>query len=199
MEGFRQKGLRVGMNSQWPFAMNAYEEMCGKLDKKRQDRFFVLMSPFSPGKEMIPESIPHSLSLLYCSQGEGEVRDLSVECPLEREMLIRFTYLSKRGTCDVTIRLINQREQPREFQFGFDDQIVSRRIDLRNYEIYFQHEGREMKIVDPVALSVENFMKAAGEGREPLVGGVHILNNLHLLKKIYDGYEAVAKRASWKR
>jgi len=199
LEGARAQKITVAMNSQWPFAMNAYEEMCGKLEEKRQDRFFMLMSPFSPGKEMIPESVPHPLSLLYCSRGEGEVRDLSVESPLEREMLIRFNYLSKRGECDVTIRLISQREQPREFRFGFDDRIVSRRIDLKNYEIYFQHEGKEMKIVDPVALSVKNFMEAAGKGTEPLIGGAHILNNLRLLKNVYDGYEADEKKASWKR
>jgi hypothetical protein len=194
----REKNITVAMNSQWPFATKYYEKMCGKVKVKQSNRFFIFMSPFSSGKEMIPESVPHPLSLLYCSLGEGEIRDLGFESPGGREMLITFTYLSKKGDCDVIIKLASQKTQPRDFQFGFNEKIVSRRIDVKNYDITFHYGAKQIKIVDPLDLSVRNFIEAVREKREPLIGSSHILNNTVLLKKIYDGCEDLEKKGSWK-
>jgi hypothetical protein len=190
--------VTVAMNSQWVFALRFYEELCGQIDVKKKNQFFMLLSPFSPGKEMIPESVPHPLSLLYCSLGEGEIRDLGFESAGEKEMLITFTYLSGKGDCDVAIKLASKKEQPRDFQFGFNDKIVSRWIDVKNYEITFQYGAEQVKIIDPLDLSVRDFIEAVREKREPLVGSSHILNNMVLLKKIYDGCEGFEKKGSWK-
>jgi hypothetical protein len=194
----REKKLTVAMNSQWVFAMKPYEEMCGRMDTNKTNRFYVLMSPFSPGKEMIPESVPHPLSLLYCSLGPGEIRDLAFESPGERERVIRFTYGSGQGDWDVTLTLASQKTQPREFQFGFNGRIVSRRIDASNYEISFQYGAKQVKIVDPLGLSVRNFIEAVRGGADPVVGASHILNNTVLLKQIYDGCVGSGKKESWK-
>ena len=193
-----EKKVTVAMNSQWPFALDVYEAMCGKIEVKETNRFFMRMSPYSPGREMIPESVPHPLSLLYCSLGEGDIREVGVESPGEREMLLRFQYVSKTGACDVTLTLVSQKEQPRDFRFGFNDKIVRRRIDLKNYDICLHYEGKDIKIVDPLALSVKNFIEAVREKREPLIGSSHILNTINLLKKIDEGYEAGEKKALWK-
>ena len=194
----REKNMTVAMNSQWVFAMKTYEEMCGRIDVNKTNRFSVHMSPFSPGKEMIPESVPHPLSLLYCSLGEGKIRDLGFESPGEREMCITFTYGSEKGDCDVTLTLASQKTQPRDFQFGFNGKIVSRRIDVRNYEISFQYGATQVRIVDPLGLSVRNFIEAVREKADPVVGGSHILNNMVLLKQIFDGCAGFGKKASWK-
>jgi hypothetical protein len=194
----REKKVTVAMNSQWVFAMKTYEEMCGRIDVNKTNRFFVHMSPFSPGKEMIPESVPHPLSLLYCSLGEGKIRNVGFESPGEREMRITFTYGSEKGDCDVTLTLASQKTQPREFQFGFNGKIVSRRIDVGNYEISFQYGATQVRIEDPLGLSVRNFIEAVREKADPVVGGSHILNNTVLLKQIYDGCAGLREKESWK-
>jgi hypothetical protein len=193
-----EKKLTVAMNSQWPFAMASYEALCGPVEVKPVNTFSVLMSPFSPGMQMIPESVPHALSLVYGVFGEGEIHAVECESPGEKEMLITFRYLSKKGACDVAIQLVSQKDQPREFRFGFNDRMVTRSIHLKTYEISFHYGDRQIRIVDPLHLSVKDFIEAVKVRREPLIGPGLILNNTVLVKKIYDGCEGRQKKRVWK-
>jgi hypothetical protein len=197
-EKAREKTLTIAMNSQWPFSIDYYEEICGKIRIKETNNFFIRMSPFSPGKVMIPESVPHPLSILYCRLGAGEIEDLSFESDGEKEMSIRFSYLFGTQACDVFIRLVFQETSPRDFSFGFNDKIVFRSLDLKNYEIYFHYGSKKLRIVDPLELSVKNFMEAVEKKTEPFIGPPHILHNMSLLKEIDDGFGEFEKRKSWK-
>jgi hypothetical protein len=197
-EKAREKKLTIAMNSQWPFSIDYYEEICGKIRIKETNNFFVRMSPFAQGKVMIPESVPHPLSILYCRLGDGEIQNLNFELDGEGEMSIRFTYLFGTRACDVLIRLICQKTPPREFSFGFNDKIVFRNLDLKNYEIYFSYGNKTLRIMDPLELSVKNFMEAVNKKSEPFIGYPHILHNTSLLKEIYDGLGEFEKRKSWK-
>jgi len=197
-ERAREKKLTLAMNSQWPFSIDHYEELCGKVRIGEKNHFFVRMSPFAPGRVMIPESVPHPLSLLYCRLGAGEIQELNFELDGEGEMSIRFTYLFETRACDVLIKLGHQKTPPRDFSFGFNEKIVSRSLDLNHYEIYFNFGKSKMKIADPLELSVKNFMEAVENRTEPLIGRPHILHNTVLLKQIDDGFGEFEKRNLWK-
>lgn len=193
-----QRGLTIAMNSQWPFSIEAYEALCGKIIIQQANTFFIHLSPPFPGKEMIPESVPHALSLLYCFLGVGEIEDLNFESDGEREMKIRFSYLFGTQTCEVFIHLKYQSSLPRPFSFGLNERIVQRSVNLEDYEIYFNYEDKRLKIADPLALSVKNFIEAVEKRGEPFVGYLHILHNVSLLKEMRDGYLAFEKRGLWK-
>lgn len=193
-----EKKITIAMNSQWPFSIDAYEAICGKIMIQKLNTFFIRMSPPFPGREMIPESVPHALSLLYCLLGVGEIEDLSFESDGEKEISIKFVYLFKTQTCDVFIRLAYQKTPPRDFSFGLNDKIVFRSLGLEDYEIYFHHGDKKLRIVDPLELSVKNFMEAFEKKTDPFIGALHILNNLSLLKEIGDGYGEFEKRNLWK-
>ncbi|OGP95037.1 MAG: hypothetical protein A2157_04740 [Deltaproteobacteria bacterium RBG_16_47_11] len=197
-EKTREKRLTTAMNSQWPFSIDDYEEICGKIRIKETNTFFVRMSPFSPGSAMIHESVPHPLSLLYCRFGAGEIEKLNFELDGEGEMGIRFTYLFGTQECDVLIRLVHQKTSPREFSFGFNDKIVFRSLDFKTYEIYFNYGNKKLRITDPLEHSVKNFMEAVKMKTEPLIGHHHILHNTCLLKEIHDGFGEFEKRKLWK-
>jgi hypothetical protein len=194
----REKRITIAMNSQWPFSVESYEKICGKVEIKKSNQFVILLSPFSVGKEMIPDSVPHALSLLYHIFGVGEIEHLKFDSREEREMSIQFAYRFGIQECDVLIKLKFQDSQPREFSFGFNGKAVVRSIDVENYGIYFTDGNKKSKIVDPLELSVKNFMEAVERKIEPLIGYSHILSTLSLLKKIYDGYLEFEKRDSWK-
>jgi hypothetical protein len=194
----RERKLTIAMNSQWPFSLEDYEKVCGRVKIKETNHFFIRMSPFSPGKVMIPESVPHPLSILYCRLGAGEIQNLNFESDGEGEMTIRFTYLFGTRTCDVFIKLVHQKTPPREFSFGFNGKIVFRSLDLENYEIYFNYGEKRLRIVDPLELSVKNFMEAFEKKTDPFIGAPHILHNMSLLKTIDDGFREFEKRKSWK-
>jgi hypothetical protein len=120
--------------------------------------------------------------------GEGEIGNLIFESPEEEEMTIKFKYLFAKKVCEVLIKLAKKEVQPREFQFGFNDRIVKRSLNLRNYDIYFNYGNRKWKISDPLDLSVRDFIGAVEKGCEPLIGPSHILFNMASLKNIYDSY-----------
>lgn len=197
-EKARKKKLTIAMNSQWPFSIDYYEEICGKIMIKESNKLFIRMSPFSPGKVMIPESVPHPLSILFCLLGPGAIESLNFESDGEGEMNIRFTYLFGTKACDVFIRLVHQKTPPRDFSFGLNDKIVFRSLDLENYEIYFNYGNKKLRIVDPLELSVRNFMEAVKKQTEPFIGYRHILHNMSLLKEINDGFGEFEKRKLWK-
>jgi predicted dehydrogenase len=193
-----KRKLTIAMNSQWPFSIESYEELCGELKIRKSNAFFIRMSPFSPGKAMIPESLPHPLSLLYCLLGAGKIENLNFQSGGEGEMNIRFTYLLGTKSCDVAVRLVHQKTPPREFSFGFNGKIVVRSLDLQNYRIYFNYGDKKLRIRDPLELSVKNFVEAVEKKVEPLVGPHHILHNMSLLKEIDDGFGEFEKGNLWK-
>jgi hypothetical protein len=165
---------------------------------QKLNTFFIRMSPPFPGREMIPESVPHALSLLYCLLGAGEIEDLSFESDGERGMNIKFSYLFETQDCDVSIGLRFGETSPRHFSFGLNDKVVFRTLDLENYEIYFNYGDKNMRIIDPLELSVKNFMEAVEKKTAPFIGRLHILHNMSLLKEIDEGYREFEKRNLWK-
>ncbi len=198
LEKAREKGLIIAMDSQWPFSIGPYEEICGKLRVKESNTFSIKMSPPFPGREMIPESVPHALSLLHCLLGEGEMENLGFEPRGDRDLIIRFVYRFGKKRCDVTIALAYREANPRDFSFGLNDQVVSRSLDSEEYEIYFTYGDKKLRIADPLKLSVKNFMEAVEKKTEPLIGYRHILHNMSLLKRMDDGFGEFEKRNLWK-
>jgi hypothetical protein len=184
----KEKELTLAMNSQWPFALKHYQKICGEIEIKKSNRFFISLCPNASGREMISEAVPHALSLLYSVLGEGEIENLMFESPKEEEMTIRFKYLFGKKVCQTLIKLTKKEGQPREFQFGFNEKIVKRSLNLRNYDIYFNYGNRKWKISDPLDLSVRDFVGAIEKRCEPLIGRSHILFNMASLKNIYDAY-----------
>ena len=181
------KGLTIAMNSQWPFSIPCYEELCGKIDRKEINNFYIRLSPISAGREMVIDSVPHALSILYYCLGKGEIENVLTDKE-EDEITIRFNYIASTNPCNVLINLKRQDTQPRDFSFGFNDKIVSRILDLESYSIFFKHKNKIQRIVDPLELSVNDFVESVSKKQEPLIGKNHVVNTTCMLKNIYDLY-----------
>ena len=191
----RKKRLTVAMNSQWPFSIPYYEALCGKITVGEFNTFSMISSPSCSGNQMIPESIPHALSLLYSVLGPGAVEDLNFESIEERKTVFEFRYVAGLKECFAQIQLATQETQPRDFSYGFNGKVVSRRLNLIDYAISFHYEDKKIRIPDPLELSVRNFMDAVEKKKDPLIGYSHVLNNISCLSRLYEGYE---KRKTWK-
>jgi hypothetical protein len=185
------KKLTVAMNSQWPFSFPFYEQLCGPLAGQTITSFFMRLSPGCSGDEMILESLPHALSMLYFVLGAGDIQALKIETRSPRTF-IRFDYITPARPCAVLIELESQNQQPRSFKYGFNGKFVNRIVDLDNYDIYFQYQNKKIKIVDPLELSVKNFIAAVNNQREPLIGKSHIVATTRQLSKIYHHNNRVA-------
>jgi len=182
------RNLIIAMNSQWPFSMPCYETICGSIDRNKIDTFFIHLSPMVAGKEMILDSVPHALSILYFVLGEGKIIKTDIES-YENKIIIRFIYNTNINNCEVLINLEREERQPRSFKFGFNDKIVYRVLDLKDYDIYFKYLDKTLKVADPLELSVKDFISSVRTKREPQIGKLHIMATDYMLKKIYNFYE----------
>lgn len=180
----QERSVVIAMNSQWPFCLSSYEELCGKIDPSTIERFSIRLSPTSSGREMIPDAVPHALSLLHWVAGNGEIKALSFE-GCKDSMLIRFSYVAQCGICEVSMELVRESIQPRTFSFGFNGRIVRRLIDPGSYTIYLTYLGKTLNITDPLELSIRDFLAAVNTGGEPSMGRRHIVETASLLHDIY--------------
>lgn len=187
-----EKRATVAMNSQWPFCLYSYERLCGAIVPSEARRFSIRLSPVCSGLDMIPDSVPHALSILYAVLGEGTVSAIAFS-GTAAGMGIGFTYTSAYGDCETSIELVQEKQQPRTFSFGFNDRIVSRSIDGETYGISFCFKDRRLPVPDPLNLCVRDFVQSCTTGREPAIGRGHISATTVLLKQIYDAY-TVQKR-----
>lgn len=177
--------VTIAMNSQWPFCLPFYEELCGSIRAQDVRSFSMRLSPIVSGPDMIPDSVPHALSMLYAAIGGGSIRDLSIDRG-EGTMEIRFIYAAEKCVCETSISLVQEATQPRTFSFGFNGLEARRLIDMATYGISLCHGGKEIRIVDPLDLSVRDFVESVSEGRRPLIGPDHIRATTLLLKQVYD-------------
>jgi GFO/IDH/MocA oxidoreductase family protein len=179
------QGLKLAMNSQWPFSLPDYEALCGPVVPQVCEAFSIRLSPVVRGKEMILDSVPHALSLLYAVFSDGRLAGMRMDAEAEK-MTIQFQYCHSAGSCAAEIHLVHTPHQPRDFSYGFNGKTVYRLLDLDDYDIFFTHEGSKMQIKDPLDLSIRDFLTAVAEDRKPRIGSSHIINNMNLLKEIYD-------------
>ena len=191
-ETAERNDLKIAMNSQWPFSLSYYEQLCGPVHSQRLDTFFIRLSPVVSGKQMILESVPHALSILYTILGEGQIANLNIQGDKEK-IIIGFHYIFTAGYCEVMIELVRTILPPRSFSYGFNGKIIHRMVDLDTYDIFFKYSDKTLMIKDPLELSVQNFISAVKEKREPLISKAHIMSNMGLLKKIYDAYKKVER------
>jgi hypothetical protein len=187
-ETAESNNLKIAMNSQWPFSLPYYEQLCGPVHSQKVDTFFIRLSPVVSGKEMILESVPHALSILYTVLGDGQIGNLSIEAYKEK-IITTFHYIFTAGYCEVMIELVRIILPPRSFSYGFNGKIIHRVLDLDTYDISFKYSDEILRIRDPLELSVQDFISAVREKREPLIGKAHIMSNMALLKKIYNWCE----------
>ena len=187
-ETAESNNLKIAMNSQWPFSLPYYEQLCGPVHSQKVDTFFIRLSPVVSGKEMILESVPHALSILYTVLGDGQIGNLSIQAYKEK-IITTFHYIFTAGYCEVMIELVRTILPPRSFSYGFNGKIIHRVLDLDTYDISFKYSDEILRIRDPLELSVQDFISAVREKREPLIGKAHIMSNMALLKKIYNWCE----------
>lgn len=179
------KGLTIAMNSQWPFSLAYYEQLCGSIAPREARRFSIRLSPVCSGVDMIPDSVPHALSILHTALGKGSISALTFSGQ-GSEMSIGFTYSTVSGDCDTSIVLVQEERQPRRFSFGFGGRIANRLIDMETYRISLCLGDRRLPITDPLELSVRDFVQSCAARREPLIGRDHIIATTVQLKQIYD-------------
>ena len=187
LDSAREQGLTIAMNSQWPFVLPVYEQLCGVPQVSQIKSFYIRLAPLSRGRNMIPDSMPHALSMLYSVLGPGSLEHIEL-LPESDSLQVFCTYVTDYGKCRVTAELVHETSQPRSFAFGFNGSIARRSIDMETYQIAFTAGDQTFNTDDPLQLCVRDFLHACTHGVAPQIGSEHILSTMNMLQQRYAAW-----------
>lgn len=166
VEGFAAAGRVLMANEQWPYTLAAFDQLYpGVRHPGVPPRSFqMLLCPGVTGAEMIPNSLPHPLSLLLAMHGgRGSASRVSVR-PVtrqdERGAVVEFVFESEGAAplevarrTEVRVDLHYAPHPPRPAAYALDGHAVNRLIAEPNYEMFLQTlpngEDLAQRVLDP--------------------------------------------------
>ena len=175
LESFIRHDRYLALNTQWPFTLDAFRRLHpGALIAGRPpERFSMWLSPTSGGRQMLVDSAPHLLSMLYALAGPGEIGRIRADyggLPLDDErstMRLSFIYRHARGVTEVQFGLSRCAEAPRPAGYSVNGFDAQRHIELPGYLLSFSANGDSVPVPDPLAAAVADFVASVGSGRRP--------------------------------
>jgi len=191
---FKAKGLQLKLNCQWPFTLPGFDALHPTARAKPLERFEMHLGPTRVGHEALLDSGSHPLSMLYTLAGAScaGLGSVSVRySDAERAaMTCTFDYqppTSRAGSVvaervGVEIKLTQHPEPPRPAGYAINGFAVNRQIELPDYSLSFEAQGRTQALPDPLSAAVADVLKrvrsAAPLETEPVLAGTLHLHRL---------------------
>jgi predicted dehydrogenase len=161
-ERFVDRGLHLVVNAQWPHALPAIAALHPALDLGAVSRMRARLAPPSRGPDMVPDSVPHVLSLLYALAPDPEARLEGVTAAWEEEegraLALRFSYLAAGRRIDVTVDLAQGGASPRAFALTLDGRSAVREVAADGYAMRLVDGSRHVPLPDPMAALAAAFL-----------------------------------------
>lgn len=186
VEAFIREGRYLALLTQWPQTLPFFDRLHPEVRKGgRVPREFTMrMSPVHGGEGMVLDSVSHPLSMIQHLVGCGVITDIEATFASDRRDLhLQFGYRHARGCLSVSCRFCVVEEPPRPASYGIDGRVVSREIQLPDYEMFFSSEGRRIGIEDPLRGLIRSFLEGVEGGapvaRRELIEGVRGLELLY--------------------
>jgi hypothetical protein len=152
---FRQRGLLLVENCQWPFVLPALFELHPELRGARIRTVAMGLGPSSPGPAMVADSLSHLLSVvqtlvpLPADAAPRRVRQ-SDPSPVAQRNEVAFEVLGPAGPIDVSLHLQCCPEPPRPAWLAVNGHRIDRRIGAGYAQSFVAASGREVHVADPL-------------------------------------------------
>lgn len=156
VQAFRARGLLLAENCQWPYALDALDQLFPGARGRPIRAVSMRLSPAWPGPLMVEDSLSHLLSLLQALvplPRDARVRDVSQSDPGDaaRDNVVQFSVCGDRADVRAELSLRCCAEQPRPAWIQVEDVRLDREIG-DDYAIAFRAEdGRVCNVRDPLA------------------------------------------------
>jgi predicted dehydrogenase len=160
------RGRHVGVITQWPQTLDAYATLHPGVLDRPPTRFEMELAPARGGRAMVPDAVPHALSLLRAVMpGDGaDLDDVSVEVGEGgRRAEVRFAYRTTAASCRAWVRLRQGATAPKPAAYAFDGYRVDREIG-EDYAMAFVAVGRRHPFPDPLERLVQAFLRRLSSG-----------------------------------
>ena len=192
-EGFEERGLLLRENCQWPYTLGAYARLHPGVLDAQASRFEMRLSPMVAGRPMIPDAMPHALSLLQSLADGPEPRieglRFSTGALDAPAITIAFRYAAGDRAVDASIDLVQEKAQPREAGYAVNGHWARRLIRMEDYAMFFASGARVVDVPDPLALLVGDFVTALKEGPGKASAAREIADRARLLDEIAVAFE----------
>lgn len=215
-DGFARAGRILMVNQQWPYTLPAFDRCYPGVRKSAGlEQFKMLLAPAEDGIEMIPNALPHVLSMLSAMKPAGGcVERIEFERPRRGQMTIRFQYRHESGCVEVCGHFVQAPQQPRPAGYAVNDCTVVRRIELPSYQMYFEKTVQALSrfddsnhdlnpqstadgsrddwlaIEDPLRLLLADFIRRLEDPQSHCSPNPHLLDNVRILDEIYRAARA---------
>lgn len=163
VEAFREAGLLLAENCQWPYALLGFDALHPGLREQPVRSLTMRLSPAHPGRVMVEDSLSHVLSLLQALvplPADAELRSVvqSDASPDARKNVVRFDVVGGIGNIAVELHLECCPRQPRPAWLAVNGVRIDRQLG-EDYAISFASaDGRVVKVQDPLELLVYGFL-----------------------------------------
>lgn len=162
LDGFLAAGLLLVENCQWPHVLPAFAELHGCDPRARTPQTLDFgLSPSVVGPAMLPDSLPHLLSLVDALVPAGAEVELAAVSQSDagaqaahNRVVLRFAW--RDGELEARLHLQHSSEQPRPAWLALDGLRMDRRIES-DYRICFIAGDRVVRARDPLEARVADF------------------------------------------
>lgn len=195
LRSFLKHHRYLALNTQWPFTLDAFRRLHPRalIAGRPPERFSMWLSPTSGGRQMLVDSAPHLLSMLYALAGPGEIgqirgeyRDLP-EYGARSAMQLSFIYRHAQGATEVELSLSRCAQSPRPAGYSVNGFGVQRHIELPGYLLSFSANGESVPVPDPLAAAVADFVRSLESGHAP--DRTHIVDGMMQLQQLVAATE----------
>jgi predicted dehydrogenase len=190
---FRERGLLLYENCQWPFALPAFERLHPGSLAAPPRRFRMTLQPASRGHAALGDTLSHPLSLLQVLvPGDAPSIDgFSVEPAAgSGPLTIRFHYRSAGHTCAVEVLLLPDAQLPRHAAIEIDGRSATRVVAPQTYQLSFAASERIVPMDDPLTSLVADFAERLRTPDEAdlISRSRHIEQRMQLLAELASAY-----------
>lgn len=164
---FVRKGRLLTTVTQWPYTLPYFYQLCPEARGQPVQSFAMTLSPRSEGRCMVPDAVPHGLSMLEALVGPGKICTPKASFPdgTVRTLRVEFGYQTENGPCvEATFEYRTHEHSPRPAAYAINGSRVDRRITLPSYNFEFERCARRLALVDPLRLLVEDFLARCARG-----------------------------------
>jgi hypothetical protein len=188
VRGFRERGVVLHQNAQWPFLLDDVAELLGSRPGRDVGRLEVHLSPPAPGPGMFPEGAPHAVSLMVALGASGRLGQATVNWPAGQRVLEIAATAPRRSGAALGTRIVltAHPEQPRPAALVFDGAQVERVVlSMDPYRLALRHGRRLLPIADPLEWSVRAFLARVAGARPPRDEAAEPIAQAALLERLW--------------
>ena len=186
VDAFVDRGLLLDTLTQWAEAWPIYDALYPHATGEPVRSFRMILSPIEFGPSMVPDALPHALSLLWARVGAGVVdRATAVFDEPQRRLRVGFDYQHQHGSTSAQCVFTACESQPRPAAFGVNGRMAHRAIEMSDYSMRLVADnGRGASLPDPLDSFIRNFLRRLE--RRPTTDRPRLLSSMTNLWRVYD-------------